>query len=193
MTLLKFSQKKGLTKDQRENKLKNILISIGVISLVIAAFYFFVWTPALESEYKRGLSQCEADTDTTYLLGKTKIIYRDTSFATTQPVSAEETDSSLTLTTSFDTTFVSGKDTIETKAEVNIEVKKENGNWNVKNPIAEWLTKIKHKDFEQQPDTVKIYFPKYIETVVEETNWLITGIAYVSGVISAILIFLLAG
>jgi len=174
------------------NKLKNILISIGIVGLLIAAFYFFIWIPNLEKEYKRGLSQYEADTDTTYLPGKTKIIYRDTSFVSTQSVSAEETDSLLTLTSSFDTTFVSGKDTIETKSEVNIEIKKEEGTWNIKNPITEWLTEIKHKDFEQQPDTVKIYFPKYIEIVVKETNWLISGIAYIAGVISAITIFLFA-
>lgn len=175
------------------NKLKNILIGTGIVGLLIAAFYFFVWTPTLESEYKRGLAQCEADTDTTFLPGKDSLIYRDTSFAVDKPVIFEETDSLLTLTTSFDTTFVSGKDTIENRAEVKIEIKKENDKWNIEDLSAQWDVELKHMDFIQAEDTLKIYYPKYIETVTKETNWLVSGIAYVAGVISAILIFFLAG
>ncbi len=168
------------------------LIWFLIAAAIVVAFYFFVWKPTLESEFKRGLTQCEKDTDTLYLPGKDSIVYRDTSFSANKPVLVKDDDSLLTLTTSFDTTFVSGKDTISNRAEVKIAVKKENGIWDILKPVADWIENYTHKDFVQQPDTIKIYFPKYVEIPVKETNWLIAGLAYVGGVITAIIIFFLA-
>jgi hypothetical protein len=180
-----------LLKDYMKNSLK---YSIGflVAGILFVVFYFLVYKPELESEFKRGLAKCEKDTDTLYLPGKDSVVYRDTSFSVNKPVQVKDDDSSLTLTTSFDTTFVSGKDTIINNSEVKISIKKKEGKWNVENQIAEWLSKYGHKDFMQAPDTIKIYFPKYIEVPIKETNWLITGIAYVAGVVTSLVLFLIA-
>jgi hypothetical protein len=173
-------------------ELSKYLLGFLIAGILIVIFYFVIYQPALESEYKRGLSQCEKDTDTLYVPGKDSIVYRDTSFSTNKPVQIKDNDSLLTFTTSFDTSFVSGKDTITNKAEIKIKVKKENDKWDLKNVFSKWFMNYEHKDFTQQPDTMKIYFPKYIEIPIKETNWLITSIAYASGVLSAIVIFLIA-
>lgn len=164
---------------------------ILIAGLLGAAFYFFIYKPALQSEYKRGLEQCRADTDTLYSPGKDSVVYRDTSFSAIKPVIAEETDSLLSLATSFDTTVVFDKDSISISSDVKINID------NIENILsrkltASWLTKITHKDFQKAPDTLKVFYPRYIETIKKETNWMLTGIAYVAGVLSAIAIFFLA-
>jgi hypothetical protein len=168
------------------------LLGFLIAGILFTVFYFLIYKPELENEFKRGLAQCEKDTDTLYLPGKDSIVYRDTSFSTNKPVQIKDNDSLLTFTTSFDTSFVSGKDTISNKTEVQIKVKKENDKWNLVDVPATWLQSYGHKDYIQQPDTMKIYFPKYIEIPIKETNWLITTIAYVAGVLSAIATFLIA-
>ena len=173
--------------------MKNGLIGFGIGALLLIGFYLFIHIPEKEESYKRGLEQCQKDTDTVVVHGKPTIEYRDTSFASVEPVESLETDSLLTFNTSFDTTTVSGKDTIGVKAETKIEIKKENGFWNLVTPLAFWDVEIVHKDFEQLPDTVKIYTPKYIETVVEKINWKANLFSFGAGIIVAILIFWLAG
>jgi hypothetical protein len=168
------------------------LVGFLIAGILFAVFYFLIYKPELESEFKRGLAQCEKDTDTLFLPGKDSIFYRDTSFSANKPVQVKDDDSLLTFTTSFDTSFVSGKDTINNEAKVKIEVKKENGKWNLIDVPAIWLQNYGHKDYVQQPDTIKIYFPKYVEIPIKETNWLITTVAYVGGVLSAIATFLIA-
>jgi hypothetical protein len=168
------------------------LVGLLIAGILFVVFYFLIYKPELESEFKRGLAQCEKDADTLYLPGKDSIVFRDTSFSANKPVQVQDDDSLLTFITSFDTSFVSGKDTITNDAKVMIEVKKENGKWNLIDVPATWLQYYRHKDFVQQPDTIKIYFPKYVEIPIKETNWLITAIAYVGGILSAIATFLIA-
>ena len=40
----------------------------------------------------------------------------------------------------------------------------------------------------QQPDTIKIKVPHYIETIIKENNWLYIFLSYIGGAISAIII-----
>lgn len=169
------------------------LIGFGIGMVVLVLFYYFQHLPAIDESYKKGLSECTQDTDTLYLPGKDMIVYRDTSFHKTTPVEIkEETDSSFTIYSLCDTCFVSGKDTICATERVDITMQRINNKWDIENSFAEWFSTFEHRDFVETPDTVEIFTPKYIEKIVTETDWLMTGIAYVGGVISAILIFFTA-
>ena len=178
---------------KKEIVLKNVLVGFGFGVLLLIGFYLFIHIPEKEESYKRGLEQCQKDTDTVVVHGKPTIEYRDTSFASIESVESFETDTLLTLNTSFDTTTVSGKDTIGIKTNTRVEVKKEGGTWDLSNPLAFWELEIEHKDFEQLPDTIKIYTPKYIETVIEEIDWKANMFSFIGGIILTILTFWLAG
>ena len=167
-------------------------IGFGIGTLLLLALYFFWHVPEIDKSYKRGLNQCAKDTDTLYIPGKDSIIYRDKIIIVEKPVEVENNDTSLVLTAKNDTSFVSGKDTITTKTKVDISVKKKDGEWDLSGVKARWIEKIEHKDFTQTPDTVKITVPKYIEIIKTETNWLVSGITYIAGVLSAIAIFFMA-
>ena len=153
-------------------------IVIGII--IIAFLYFFYHVPEVKKAYNNGLAQCARDTDTIIVHAPPFIEYRDTSFHAQKPLQTHTDSSGETLSTEFDTLYVSGKDTINVRAKVSIFDK-----------VADWFVDIKHRDFMQLPDTIKIYTPKYITKVETETNWLISGIMYVLGLLSAITIFLL--
>lgn len=165
--------------------MKNLFIGFGSGIIIILALYFFEYKPALQKEYKRGLAECLKDTDTIKVPGKPFIDYRDTSFHKTKPAVTIESDSLLNITSNFDTVFVSGKDTLTTKSKIKIRVIKKQGAWDIINPIAEWLQDFSHKDYQQLPDTITIYTPKYIDVSIKETNWLITGLSYILGIVTA--------
>lgn len=156
-------------------------VIIGVLLLV--GFYFVEYKPSLkEAEtkgYKSGLQECQQDTDTTYLQSEPIIEYRDTSFNTTNP-SVVDKDS--LYKSSFDTSYVSGKDTIEIESNTVFDI--ETGKTN-------WSFEIKHKDFMQLPDTIRITTPRYIDKVVVENNWLYNLISYVGGIATATILFLI--
>jgi hypothetical protein len=168
------------------------LILFGMMIGLIAVLYFLWFKPALKDEYEKGLAQCEADTDTLYLPGEDSVAYRDTSFFNYELVQVKDTDSLLMLESSFDTSFVSGKDTITNKSNVVINVKKNLDGWNIKNLAAKWLSAFTHKDFTPLPDTIKTYYPKYITTLKEVINWTYVTIAFVAGVFLSVIIFLTA-
>ena len=135
--------------------MKEAAIGFGIGILLILALYFFWHKPELKKEYERGLAACLSGIDTVLVPGKDSIIYRDTSFHSTQPVTVYPSDSLITLKSKFDSTFVSGKDTIDIKSSVGIELKRDSTLW--KETLAEWVTRIIHKDFTEAPDTIKIY------------------------------------
>jgi hypothetical protein len=152
---------------------------IGILILIPIALHFFYYSPEIEKSFKEGKEQCEKDTDSIYIKGDTVIQYVDRFITLTKREVITIGD---TTTTDFDTTFVSGKDTISIGAVVSI----------VDN-VAEWFMDIEHKDAEtMRIDTVKTYYPKYIETVVEKTDWFKITIAYVAGVASAVILFFVA-
>lgn len=162
--------------------------SIGFIAaiIIVAALYFFYFLPEVDKAYKRGLNELKVSTDTLYIKGKDSVIVRDTIFSIIKIPEVTKTDSLIDIWTSFDTTFVSGKDTITIQPTVNVQLKDSLN-------TANWFMRIEHKDFYQFPDTVKIYQPKFIETIKTENDWLITGIGFVSGIIIATILFLLGG
>ena len=172
--------------------LKNTLICLLILILLGVGFYHLLYLPSLKNEYQRGWNDCAVQKDTVLLPGKPIIENRDTSFAVQKPIIREKTQNNSTkdsinvLTSIFDTTMVSGNDTISTHALVSIKIDEHNNA-----SIADWIMKIKHADYIPSPDTMKIYVPKLIEKIVTETNWLVNGIAYVAGVITATILFFL--
>lgn len=171
---------------------KYILTGLGVGILLLLALYFFWHIPEVDKSYKRGLEQCTKEIDTVYLPGKDSVVYRDTTIYIPRPAKIEDKDSSFTITSSDSTMFISGKDTIISKPSVNIAVEKKGGKLITENLQANWTEKIQHKDFEQQPDTIKIKVPEFIPVVEKETNWLISGIAYIAGILTALTTILVA-
>lgn len=173
--------------------MKDGALGFGMGLLFILGLYFFYFLPeknkAFDEGYKKGLELCEAETDTSPPV----IEYRDTSFSSKQPVEVEESDTSLTLITSDDTSFISGKDSLKIQSTVVINLEKKNGKWNAEIPAADWFHRIEHRDYEIQPDTIIIKQPKFVEIIKEEVNWLITGLAYLGGILTAIGIFVMAG
>lgn len=172
--------------------IKEILVSLGILILIVIGLYYILYIPKLREEYQRGLEQYHRDTDTVYAKGKDSIVYRDTSFSKKIPVAVDEKDSLITLSTSLDTSFVSGKDTIGTKASVLININKVKGTPVIRNIYSKWLMNISHSDYREAPDTVKIYSPKYISSEIEKTSWWSIGVGYVTGILTAVLIFFLA-
>lgn len=168
------------------------LIGFGVGILLLLALYFFWHIPEVDKSYKRGLEQCTKEIDTVYIPGKDSVEYRDTTIYIEKPVLVFESDTTLTLKTENQNTFLSGKDTITTKTEVSININRTDGEWDLSNVDAKWFETIDHKDFIQTPDTIKIIVPKYIEIIETKTNWLVSGITYIAGAISAIAIFIVA-
>jgi len=173
---------------------KNISIGFGIGIIGILLLYFFWFTPQMKSSYDKGRADCEKLIDTVLIPGKPYIEYRDTSFHVNKPPEVvKDEDSILTVTSKFDTTWISNKDTIGSHTDVKIEMTKNgSGKYDTRNTIANWFQNLTHKDYEHTPDTVKITIPKIVEVPVVTVNWLITGIAYVSGVISATILYFLA-
>lgn len=161
-------------------KIKFVFIGIAAGIIGIICLYFFYFIPEKNDAFEKGKQSCEKQIDTVTIPGKTIIKYRDTSFHHSSPVIVQEKDSSINYSTKFDSSFVSFKDSIYFKAEVQI-IK------GLKNDIRSiWDVHIKHRNFQKLPDTVKIYTPKYIKETKIETNWMISFIAYVCGILSAI-------
>jgi hypothetical protein len=177
--------------------LKDIAIGFGVAVLLSLAIYFFYIVPEnkktetkIDEAYKKGLADCFKKVDTVYIKGKDSVSYRDTSFTATEPATIGQTDSSLTIISSFDTSYVSGKDSIYFQATAIIDVKKDGDKWDTHNTLSRWFSRIEHKDYERI-DTVKITVPVFYETVVKETDWLWTGLAYIGGTVITLILFLI--
>ena len=173
---------------------KNIAIGFGIGIIGILLLYFFWYTPSLKKEYDRGKADCEKLIDTVLIPGKPFVVYRDTSFHINKPIAeVKDKDSILTLGDKFDSTWISGKDTIGSHVEVAITLKKDStGHFTNRNSLIEWFQKLTHKDYEHPTDTLVIHTPKIVEVTVTEVNWLITGIAYLTGIASAAVLFFLA-
>lgn len=152
--------------------------------LIVIGFYFLEYKPSLkkaeEEGYKAGIAECNgAIPDTAYLPGKPTIVYRDTSFKKDKPIIEIENK---VLGSIFDTSYVSGKDTISVEAKTIFDIKANN---------ADWAMNIKHKDYELNADTIKIYIPEIIEKTIIENNWLNNLIAYGAGILTAIAIWVI--
>lgn len=169
--------------------LKNIAIGL-VVGLVVACVAYFYMKNQVNVAYQNGLADCSKDIDTVIVHGEPIYIYRDTSFTARAPVNEVKgngLDSTFSFETPFDTTWAFGKDSIKTesKARITIHIKKgkKGENKPVVDKFADWFQKIEYKKFVQQPDTIKIYTPKYITVVEKENNWLFNLIALVLGLI----------
>ena len=154
-----------------------IIVGIIIGIVLILGLYFFKYEPDIKEAYQKGLNE------RIYVQGKDSIIYKDTSFTvqTTKPVTKPDLSDSILMedvrTSSLDTSMVSGKDTIKVHAEVSVY-----------SSVADWFMKIDHKNYETiRIDTIKTP----IETVKVSNNWFITFLAYLGGIISVILIYLL--
>jgi VIT1/CCC1 family predicted Fe2+/Mn2+ transporter len=142
--------------------------------------YFFVHVPAVKDAYQDGKSSCKSTIDTTYVIGDTVIQFNDRFITVTE--TKEVIKSGKAVTSSIDSLVISGKDTIKVDAAVTIL-----------NDMAHWILKVNHKDYETlRIDTVKISYPEYITETIIEKDWLFTGLSYIAGVISAVLIFFFA-
>ncbi len=148
--------------------LKKVAIGL-LIGLIIGGLAYLYLQHQINDAYKRGLAQCAKDTDTLIVRTPPIIKYRDTSYTAQTPVTQTQNDSVFSFETKFDTTAVFDQDSIQTHSTaiitLNIKSKKVD-------KFAKWVQKINYRKFEQQPDTVKIYTPKYITTVEKQTNWL---------------------
>lgn len=167
-------------------------IGFGVGILLLLGLYFFWHIPEVDKSYKRGLEQCTKEIDTIYIPGKDSIEYRDTTIYIEKPVLVSESDTTLILKTKNQSTFISGKDTIITNPEVKLTVQKKDGKWETENISADWVENIQHKDFVKNLDTIKIKIPEYIPIVEKETNWLISGITYIAGILTTVITILVA-
>ena len=172
--------------------MKDIAIGFSIGIVLTLALYFLVYVPDVDKAYKKGLDECYKETDTVIIKSDPVIEYRDTSFTSREPVEVEDKDTSLTLISSMDTTYQSGMDSIYLQVTGIYHIKKDSSGWNTQNIIADWFSRIVHRDYTPIPDTVKIYTPKYIEKVEVKNNWLITLISYLAGIASAIIIYLTA-
>lgn len=179
--------------------MKEYLVGFAIALILALAIFFFYIVPErnkiekkINEAYHKGLNECLGSPDTVFLPGEPKIIYRDTSLHSSAPAVISQKDSVIKITSSFDSTFVSGKDSIS--IESNVEFYAE-GPSNIldkiKNAQTHLLMNISHKDYEAAPDTIKIQVPKYIETVTVETNWLALFLSFLLGGISGILLFFL--
>jgi len=166
--------------------MKDILVTSGAWLLVLTALFFFVHKPEVENSFNQGLSECKEETRVEYIKGDTVEIVKeiDHRLPKQTKVSVNKNQKGQDrLTTWFDSTIVSGKDTISLMAQVVIE-----------DGIASWLPFIKHIDVETiRTDTVKVYTPRFVDKIQYENNWLLTGISYIAGIISVILILIFTG
>lgn len=170
--------------------LKNIAIGL-VIGLLIAVAAYFYMQNKVDAAYQKGLADCSKDTDTVIVHSDPIIEYRDTSFTTQSPVEEVKTginsDSVFSFETAFDTTWAFGQDSIKTESKARITVQiKEGEKKPVINKFADWFQKVEYKKLMQQPDTVKIYRPKYVPVVEKENNWLFNLIALIVGLIGGV-------
>jgi hypothetical protein len=111
----------------------------GIALLILLGYIFYLKSCIPQPEP-------EVITETEYIQGRDSIIYEDRWYPLEieKPVFIDKEDS--TIKSSFDSTFVSGKDSISIKAEVRI-----------KDSIAKWFMDIKHRDAETiRVDTLKI-------------------------------------
>lgn len=164
-------------------------IGFGLGLMLLLGLYFFVYRPDIKKAHDEGLRECQQDTDTLFLPGKDKIVYRDKIISKpSAPIQVKLNDSLAVVSTIFDSSWVSGKDSLHANAQATIKIKRENGGWKFDDAVADWLMNIEHKDFTQIPDTIKITYPIYKEVVVEKTNWLITFISFVGALILGLLL-----
>jgi hypothetical protein len=152
---------------------------IGILNLIPVALHFFYYTPEINKAYKEGKEQCAKDTDSIYIKGDTVVQYQERVITVTKKEVIRIGD---TVKTSLDSVLVSGNDEIKVHAEVSI----------IDN-VADWFLNVEHKDAEiLRIDTLKTYYPKYIETIVEKTDWFKITMAYVGGALTAVILFLVA-
>lgn len=151
--------------------MKDIAIGFGAGILLILALYFFYHLPEVNSSYKKGYDEgfkiATLLTDTVYIPGEPlpPIIVRDT-VEVERPTTVTEGDSSIHLFSSFDSTFVSNKDSIELYVAVRMDIKKDSVGLNLQDIITHWFMRYTHFDHQQSPDTVKVLYPYYVEKEV---------------------------
>lgn len=168
--------------------MKEYLIGFSIAVILAGLFYFFHLVPLEDKAYLEGYSDCEKEIDTVFVPGDTVIVIEEKTIYVEKPVQVEQVNDSVYFAeTSIDTTFKSGRDEINVQAIVGTEI---NIN-DLAGSVSEWYIDLVHRDFDIQPDTLKIYVPKYIEMVEKETNWFLIFISYLAGGITALLALIL--
>jgi hypothetical protein len=183
-----------------ELRMKEYAVGFSIAIILAVAIYFFYIVPEqkrveerINEAYQAGLTECIDNVDTLYLPGKEIIVYRDTTINVIKPVEVTQNDNEYMLVSSVDTSFVGEKDSIGVQMTVKMDfVLNENYEIKQDSVSSEWFGAITHKHYDQQPDTLKIYVPKFIEQVVVENNWLYNLLSYIGGIASAVIVFLLA-
>lgn len=181
--------------------MRNYTVGFSIAAILALAIFFFYIVPErkkveekIEAAYQKGLNEAVANTDTVLIPGKPIIEYRDTSYSSNNPVNVEKNDTTFYLITSADSTFISGKDEIGVQSTVSIDIEIKDGKPLLDLvPDASWFFRIRHKDFEQTPDTVVIEVPKFIKEVQLEDNWMLITLSYIGGALTALLLFLISG
>jgi sulfur transfer complex TusBCD TusB component (DsrH family) len=143
---------------------------------LILALYFLYHKPELDKEFNRGKVSCESQVDSIYIPGDTVYLKQDTVFIASKKDTVI-THSDNTLSTRFDSIFVSNGDIIGVFAKVKIE-----------DSIANWLVNVTHRDLVKHTvDTLKVFYPKPYEVIIDNTKslyehwefWLMTIFAII--------------
>lgn len=178
--------------DKIINNLVYILVGFAIGTITYLLIYFFYIVPDLKETIDELYPDASVGIVDTVIKTIPVIKYRDTSLTSREEVGVNENASSglTTFVTSFDSTIVSGKDTLEIVPTVKIEFSDSMSNDFYRSITAEWFVRLIHKDYQQIPDTIKIRYPEYIDRVEKEINWMVTGIAFVSAIIMSIILVL---
>jgi hypothetical protein len=172
--------------------MKEYLVGFSIAIIAAVAIYFFYVVPEtkrvhekIEEAYQKGFEDCSSGVDTVFIPGQPILVYRDTTVYIERPAEVLQKDTAITVASSIDTTFISGKDSLRVKASVGIDVNLANFN-----SAANWFMQLEHKDYENT-DTLIMKVPKLIKTVEYETNWFYVALAFLTGSITMLLSFIL--
>lgn len=174
--------------------MKDYIVGFAIALVMALAIFFFYVVPEqknierkIDEAYGRGLKEASSKIDTIYLPGKEKIVYREKNIETIGTAIIETNDLTTKIKTSKTEGILSGKDSIEVTAVVNLDLSIKSGELLFNSDSTKWYFGIKHKDFEIKPDTIIMKVPKYIEVVKTEVNWFFVTIGYIGGLISTLL------
>lgn len=168
----------------------DILSYIGVAAVTALLYYLFFYQPDVKKAFENGKASIKPIE--VYIPGKDSIIYRDTSFTPApKPVVIEKKDSIITAISSFDSSLVSGKDTIRVIATVRVDIKEGKTLNLFEDVVAKWFMNIKHSNHISTLDTVKILYPvdKPIEVEWYRTDtfaYIVSGTVYLLTLIAVL-------
>lgn len=169
--------------------MKSYLVGFSIAVIAAIALYFFYIVPErgriqekIDAAYYKGYEDCYLGIDTVFLPSEPEIIIRDTTIFVEKPAKVvKQSDSVYYTASSIDTSIISGKDEINLKATVGMELNINKHYGNTLQPISNWFIDIVHKELECIPDTVILKVPKIIERTEVETNWLYVLISFLTG------------